>query len=90
MICLDFFLDMVGAVFAADLVAASLTGKFIPIGRGGGKSKNPLVRLALAVTALGILVLVAIAVQHKLGGVCRGLSTSELPNRDSSTDCHAL
>jgi len=63
---------MVGAVFAADLVAASLTGKFIPIGRGGGKSitpvQNPLVRLALAVTGLGILVLVAIDVQHKLGG----------------------
>jgi hypothetical protein len=58
-------------VFAADLVAASLTGKFIPIGRGGREKitpvQNPLVRLALAVTGLGILVLVAIDVQHKLG-----------------------
>jgi hypothetical protein len=43
---LDFFPeDIVGAVFAADLVAAALTGKFIPIGCGGGKalrrSKTP-------------------------------------------------
>jgi hypothetical protein len=62
---------MVGAVFAADLVAASLTGKFIPIGRGGGKSttpvENPLIRLALAVLGLGILVLAAIDVPYKPG-----------------------
>ena len=43
--CLDFFPDIVGAVPAADLVAASRTGKFIPIGRGGGKSPRvPTVR----------------------------------------------
>jgi hypothetical protein len=48
-ICLDFFLDIVGAVFAADLVAASLTGKFISIGRGGESTtpvQSPLIRLA--------------------------------------------
>jgi hypothetical protein len=62
--CLDFFPDIVGAVPAADLVAASLTG--------WGREKhyavqNPLIRLALALITLGILVLVAIAAQHKLG-----------------------
>jgi hypothetical protein len=37
-----FFEDIVGAVLAADLVAAALTGKFIPIGRGAlRRSKNP-------------------------------------------------
>jgi hypothetical protein len=44
-ICLDFFLDIVGAVFAADPAAASLTEKFVSIGRGGGeklrRSKTP-------------------------------------------------
>jgi len=69
-ICLDFFPDIVGAVSAADLLAASLTGKLVSIGRGEGKItpvQNPLVRLALAVTGLGILVLLAIDVQHRLG-----------------------
>jgi len=45
---------MVGAVFAADPVAASLTEKFFSIGRGGGE------KLRRSNTGLGILVLVAI------------------------------
>jgi hypothetical protein len=67
-ICLHIFPGIVGAVSAADLLAASLTGKLVSIGRGGGKnlrrSKTP---WFLAVTALAILVLVAIDVQHRLG-----------------------
>ena len=63
---MDFFLDIVGAVFAADLVAASLTGKMW--GRKKlRRSKTPLIRLALAVIGLGILVLAAIDVQPNLG-----------------------
>jgi hypothetical protein len=68
-ICSDFFPDIVGAVSAADLLAASLTGKLVSIGRGGKITpvQNPLVRLALAVTGMGILVLLAIDAQHRLG-----------------------
>ena len=64
MICLDFFLDIVGAVSAADPVAASLTEKFFSIGRGGGE------KLRRSNTGLGILVLVAIDLQRKLGRSC--------------------
>ena len=68
---MDFFLDIVGVVFAADLVAASLTGKLVSLGPDGREKptpvQNPLVRLALAATGLGILVLAVIDLQHKLG-----------------------
>jgi hypothetical protein len=68
---LHIFPDIVGAVSAADLLAAALTGKLVSIGPGGREKltpvQNPLVRLALAVTGLGILVLVAIDVRHRLG-----------------------
>lgn len=93
MIFLDIFPDIVGAVSAADLLAASLTGNCSRLDVGEGKTyagANPLVRLALAVTGLGILVLVAIALQHRLGRWAEVLQLGELSDRDSSTDCHAL
>jgi hypothetical protein len=66
---LDIFPDIVGAVSAADLLAASLTGKLVSIQRGREKLTpvQTLGSLALAVTGLGILVPVAIDVQHRLG-----------------------
>jgi hypothetical protein len=68
---LNYALDVMGTVFAADLVAASLTGRFISVGRGGGKNitivKRPLVRVALAVVALCIVFFVVIDLRRKFG-----------------------
>jgi hypothetical protein len=62
---MTYWVDVIGFVLASDLFAASITGKFVSVGRGGGKSSTPIrsfrLRLALFLAAF---CLVGVGVWH--------------------------
>jgi hypothetical protein len=66
-----YLVDLIATVLAADLLGASITGRFVSVGRGGGKNvshvKRPLIRTALAVAAVFIAFFVAWDIRRKLG-----------------------
>ncbi len=68
---MPYFVDLIATVFAGDLLAASITGRFVSVGRGGGKNvshvKRPFIRTALAVAAVWIAFFVAWDIRRKLG-----------------------
>jgi len=62
---MSYWVDVMGFVLASDLFAASITGQFVSVGRGGGKKSTPIrsFRLKL-VLFLAACCLVGVGVWH--------------------------
>ena len=62
---MGYWVDVIGFVLASDLLAASITGKFVSIGRGGGKATIPIKSFRLKlVLFLAACCLVGLGVWH--------------------------
>jgi len=62
---MGYWVDVIGFVLASDLLAASITGKFVSIGRGGGKASTPIKSFRLKlVLFLTTCCLVGVGVWH--------------------------
>ena len=62
---MTYWVDVIGFVLASDLLATSITGKFVSVGRGGGKSSTPIKSFRLRlVLFLAAYCLVSVGVWH--------------------------
>jgi len=68
-----YLFDLIATLVASDLLAASITGRFVSVGRGSGKNvthvKRPFIRVALAAAAACIVFFVVWDVRRKLGNI---------------------
>ena len=84
---MGYWVDVIGFVLASDLLAASITGKFVSIGRGGGKATIPIKSFRLKlVLFLAACCLVGVGVWH-LRSILLKLSELFAPFADNLSEC---